>query len=156
MVRKLFPALFLLAALLVPGAGHATANCSDGSLPTYARFVQPEDGMIQAQTGPTGVLTLQTGGVTPSVFLSTTGQITVEIEQSCLLTLVLTVFKDGQTSPVYTNSWQPECTQSNILDEVNIGLDGGSYNFQLSGTACNGKPLRTNGKGGVVGDPPIL
>lgn len=155
MIRRVFLVSAFVASLFVAGPSSA-ATCADGSLPTLARFVQPQDGMIQAQTGPTGTLTVQTGGVIPAIFISTTGSIQVEIEQSCLLTLDLVVYKNGNPNPIHTNSWTLSCNQSRVFDTVNIGLDGGNYTFQLSGTACNGKPTRGDGKGGFVGDPPIL
>ena len=157
MFRRLLVIATLASTMVLPSVSQATPeSCINGGDPTFAKFIRPSGGMVQAQTGPTGALTVQTGGVTPSIFLSTTGTIEVEIEQSCLLSLSLVVTKQGNPTPIHTNSWNLECTHSNVIDNVTIGLDGGEYTFQLSGTSCNGKGIRGDGHGGFVGDPPIL
>ncbi|MEO7818179.1 MAG: hypothetical protein ABIS18_03415 [Actinomycetota bacterium] len=148
----------LLGSLLVvPGSGQASIQgCTDQSEPTFANFIRPDGGKIQVQSGPTGVLTITTAGVLPSVFISTTGQIEVEIQYGCLNAMNLEVYKEGNSTPIYTNNWTYACGAGTQLDSVNIGLDGGSYSFQLTGLTCSNKPLRGDGHGGYVADPPLL
>lgn len=157
MLRRLVLVALLSSTMVVPGTGRASVQgCLDGSEPTFARFIRPEGGQIQVNSGPTGVLTVTTGGPTPSVFISTTGEIVVEIQYGCLNAMDLSVYKAGNPTPIYTNGWDYECGSGTQTDFVAIGLDGGNYSFQLSGLTCADKPLRGDGKGGYVADPPLL
>lgn len=161
MVKRLLVLAVVAAAVAVPVAGSADpvtdpSMCFNRGHATFAKFIRPQGGMLQAQTTPTGTLTLQSGGPVPAVFLSTTGVIDVEVEHACMRSLSLRVFKNGNPAPVYSSDWISECQHTTRVEQVAIGLDGGSYEFQVTGAACNGAPVRGDGQGGVVGDPPIL
>lgn len=158
MIRRILASAVLLSAIAVPTGAHADppSSCFDRTHPTFAKFITPSGGSAQVNTTPTGAITVQTGGAVPAVFLSTTGSIQVQIDQACVMNLVLTVTKAGQTTPVHTRVWDLPCSHDTLTENVPIGLDGGDYKFELSGTTCTGQKGRTDQNGGFVGDPPIL
>lgn len=93
-----------------------------------------------------------------SLTLSTTGTIDVVIERECALQVDLTVTKTSPGAPIliHTNSWSPlGCEKRTIKDAVPIGLDGGTYQFDVNGMSCTGRKLRSDGHGGAVVDPPL-
>lgn len=142
------------AGLLVP-TGASAADCVRGQ--TLAEFIQPKGGQVSANTHLGGIAyTLPNSPAPLAVMLSTTGQIQVEIRHACLLSLTLTVFKDGVAAPIHQRTWEPlSCEEATKTDTVNIGLDGGSYRFVLDGTGCDGIKVRSDGQGGLVADPPL-
>ncbi|HEX9713626.1 MAG TPA: hypothetical protein VGB52_13875 [Actinomycetota bacterium] len=50
---------------------------------------------------------------------------------------------------------EPICIEGDVSVDVPVGLDGGQYDFVLTGMGCNGAGLAPNGQGTVVGDPPL-
>ena len=158
MFTRLMPVAVLAAALLLPLGASAdpTGDCTRGSHPIFGELIRPQDGMVQAQTTPTGALSVQTGVTLPATFVSTTGQIEVEFEYACLQSLTLTVTKEGEPTPVHTNTFDVACEHDTGTDVVEIGLDAGTFSFELSGTTCTGAPITSDGRGGFVADPPVL
>lgn len=159
MVRRTIRAAVLMA--LVAGAlassqAHAAPNCFDRQA-IFAKLIQPDGGQVSV-TSQAGVTTVTLPAaplpVTP-VMLSTTGEIEVKIDHQCMKTLRLTVTKDGNPTPVFDQTWETGCDRATHTVMVPIGLDGGTYQFQTNGTSCSGLPVRTDGRGGVVGDPPL-
>lgn len=151
--RGLLVAAILAGTLTVPAARSETL-CQGPD--TFGRFLKPSDGQVYVQTQ---IGNQQTSGQGQAVYVSTTGTVEVVVEHQCVLSLTLTVVKQTPgVGPqiVYTRTWQPlDCGYGQKSDDVPVGLDGGDYDFELSGTSCNGKPIRPDGKGGFVGDPPL-
>lgn len=142
-----------LAATTAPGRAEV-GDCNDRET-TFAKLLQPQGGTATVNAGPAGTHNLAIGGPVPSVTLSFTGTIDVVIEHSCLLQMSLDVTKDGG-GLVHHKEWNLACEHETKTEPVNIGLDGGTYTFQLSGTSCSGRPMRGDGGGGVVADPPLF
>ena len=151
-------AVAALATSLASTAPHASAehaaDCADRSK-TFAKLLQPSGGTATVNAGPAGSYTLAAGSPVPSITVSFTGQMDVVIEHACLQHLTLDVTKDGG-GLVHHNEWTLSCEHATKTDSVNIGLDGGTYTFRLGGVSCDGRPLRSDGQGGVVADPPIF
>lgn len=145
------------AMTLAPIASRAATqvDCTDRHN-TYAKFLQPANGSVAANTQAGGIsIDLLPGSPIPSLTFSSTGTMDVKIEYACLKYLGLEVYKDGQTTPIHTNSWQKNCEQDVQTDTVSIGLNAGHYTFKLSGASCIGIGLKFDDHGGFVGDPPL-
>ncbi|HVL91458.1 MAG TPA: hypothetical protein VM841_14615 [Actinomycetota bacterium] len=158
-LRRIAATVFAVAALgtglLVPSSSVAQGQCQRGE--TAAKFTQPEGGQLSANTHLGGIAYTLPGSTTPlAVMLSTTGEVEVEIQHRCVQALRLIVYKDGEQAPIHTNAWANlSCDEGVINDIVEIGLDGGSYRFELEGVGCDGSKLRSDGQGGLIVDPPL-
>lgn len=157
-MKRITLSIMLLAAfaatLLVPAASSAdVTQC--GRENTYAKFLQPQGGQVAATTQLGGVAYTIPGSPLPSMSFSTTGQIDVEIEWSCVKFVRLEVYKDGNPVAIHQNTWGLDCTKGIVKDKVNIGLDGGNYRFVLDGITCTGAPIKRTDDGGFVADPPL-
>lgn len=154
-------AALTLAATLVTTAV-PTAQASDAPDCTqrntnWAKLLQPQSGQATVNAGPAGTYNLSTGGPVPSVTLSFTGTMDVVIEHSCLKTMSLDVYKDGNPVAIHHKDWtELSCEHAQKTEPVTIGLDGGTYKFWLNGTSCNGLGFKHTPEGGIVGDPPLL
>lgn len=148
---KLITAAALLAAIAVPATGTASEH-GTGCQNPYAKMLQPDGGQLIVNG-----LVVQTG-TGAQLTLSTTGTIDVVIEHDCAIQVDLTVTKTGPGAPtvIHQKSWAPlDCHKSTITEKVAIGLDGGTYQFDLNGVACTGRKLRSDGHGGTIVDPPL-
>lgn len=150
-------ALAVLALALVSpvaaGASH-TLNCNDRGAP-FAKFLQPQGGQATVNTQAGSASVTASGVPIPSLTFSTTGTMDVKIEYACLKLLTLDVYKDGNTTPIYSSVTEKSCEHATQTDVVTIGLDGGQYRFSLGGTTCSGAPIKRDDHGGFVGDPPL-
>lgn len=145
---KLITAAAMLAALAVPTAGSAANACDD----PYVKLLQPQGGQVVVNG-----ISIQSG-TGQSVTLSSTGYMDVLIQHSCALEVELTVTKTSPGAPtvIHQNSWTGlSCEVGELSDSVNIGLDGGTYQFDLGGKPCTGRKFRSDGHGGTVLDPPV-
>jgi hypothetical protein len=68
----------------------------------------------------------------------------------------LDVYKDGNPIAIHHKDWSLACEHAQQTEPVTIGLDGGTYKFQLNGTSCGGFGFKHTPEGGLVGDPPLL
>lgn len=143
-------ACFIMAALstMAPIAGQA-AGCAA----PVGRITSPQGGQVivngQIVQTPLG----------QSLTLSTSGFIQVTIEHDCVAFFDLTV---RRTTPgadpqvIHTAHLSGfGCEAGTLTEQVEIGLNGGSYEFSLTGQTCDGKKLRGDGHGGTVVDPPL-
>lgn len=146
-----------VAALSTGSVQADTVNCFDRQS-IYAKLLQPSGGQVSATT-QAGVVTyslpITIDPTPPTVFVSSTGEIEVKIEHQCLRTLRLTVHKDGNPVAIYDQTWEKPCDHAIHTVMVPIGLDAGTFQFQASGVSCSGLPVTPDGRGGVVGDPPL-
>lgn len=145
-IARTLVATSIAAALVAPAASHAT--CQN----PYVKILQPNGGQVIVNG-----LAVQTAGG-QSLTLSTTGTIDVVIEHECAIQADLTVTKTAPGAPtvIHTSSWAPlGCDRGTIKDVVSIGLDGGTYQFDVGGVSCDGRKLRSDGHGGTVIDPPL-
>lgn len=148
---KLITAVAMLAALALPGVGMADghgAGCED----PFAKILQPDGGQVIVN----GIVVQS--GTGQQLSLSTTGTIDVVIEHDCAIMVDLKVTKTGPGAPtvIHQNSWSPlPCDHGQLTDTVSIGLDGGTYQFDLTGMACTGRKFRSDGHGGTILDPPL-
>lgn len=157
MIRRIAPAILAVIALaaFAPAQAEHTPDCNLRGA-TFAKWIQPEGGQASVTT-QAGVVAYTVPGAptAPSVSLSTTGNIEVKAEHACVKVLRVTVFKDGNPTAIYDQASEKGCGHAVHTAMVPIGLDGGSYQFQLSGFSCNGQPLKFDDRGGFVGDPPL-
>lgn len=145
-VARMLTVAALAAALAAPVAGRA--DCSN----PYAKITQPSGGQVVVN----GMVVTSVGG--QSLSLSTSGTIEVKIEHDCAYSLDLVVTKTGPGSPttIHSRHWEPlPCDFGTLSETVIIGLDGGTYRFDVSGVACGGRKLRSDGHGGTIIDPPL-
>lgn len=148
-IKRMAAAAVLVVAVVAPVAGRAA---SDPCQNPYVKMLQPSGGQLIVN----GTTVSTPGG--QSLTLSTTGTIQVKLEHGCAFEVDLKVTKTGPGAPsvIHTNHWGPlGCDVGTKTDTVAIGLDGGTYQFDVSGMACTGRKLRSDGHGGTVVDPPL-
>lgn len=152
-------ALTLMASTLAAGVQAAEStdppDCNQRGQ-VFAKLLQPKSGQATVNAGPAGTHTLSVGDPVPSLTLSFTGTMDVVIEHSCLRTMSLDVYKDGNPVAIHHADFTPECTHDTTTEPVTIGLDAGEYRFALDGTSCSGIGFKHTPEGGLVGDPPIF
>ncbi len=147
-LARIIAAATIVMAVAAPVASNAETNCEN----PYAKITQPDGGQLIVNG-----LVVQTG-TGQQLTLSTTGTVDVVIEHECAQFLQLTVTKTGPGAPtaIHNNSWGPlDCGKGTITNVVKIGLDGGTYQFDVNGVSCAGRKLRSDGHGGTIIDPPL-
>lgn len=147
-VGRLIAMATIIMAIAAPGSSNAEETCAN----PYVKILQPSGGQVIVN----GPIASVPGG--QSFTLSTTGTIDVVIEHGCAVEVDLVVTKTAPGAPavVHQNHWAPlDCATGKLTDVVTIGLDGGSYQFDVNGMACTGRKLRSDGHGGTIVDPPL-
>lgn len=166
-------AVMTLAVMLAPGASHGRFDDTCNREQIYGRLIQPDEGdvIVTTQAG----VPIALDGMGQPIVISTTGQIQVVAAYGCLMNLTLTVTKTdpitGAQTPHSTHTWSDEelngpeadpgapslCGRDlQVSTNVDIGLDAGEFDFQLTGESClPGIAIRDDGHGGFVADPPL-
>lgn len=149
-------AIALLAALALPLAGaqadDGNAHCERGA--DAATFTNPEGGKLTVKH-QAGTITLGTGAADQGVLVSTTGTIDVQVKHSCMKILHLVV-KNG-SSTIHDSMNEVACDDDlTFTQSVDVGVDGGEFTFSLDGSlTCDGRPIKGDGHGHYVADPPL-
>jgi hypothetical protein len=152
-----------IAALALPLAGAQAEHdhgcgrqgAGDGR-EVKAEITSPTGGQL-AIYHPSGSISITAGGVADQgVVASGTGFIDVTVLHSCLDDLRLTVL-DDEGNTIHDNTTDVECDDDlEHTESVEIGLDAGEFRFSLDGSiGCNHAPVKHDGNGHYVADPPI-